>query len=77
MVECVKGGVCSGLLARRESAEMRDENQANEQRRLDLAGASKVDRGCVLERCQLLLCLVNTLTAAVNSTLDPRAESTR
>ena len=44
MRDCVQGGPCSGLLARRESAEMRDENQANEQRRLRPVGASEVDR---------------------------------
>jgi len=39
---CVEGGRCSGFLARWEGAEMRDENQANEQRRMRLAGSSKV-----------------------------------
>ena len=41
---CVEGGRYGRLLARWEGAEMKDKNQANEQRRMRLAGLRKVDR---------------------------------
>ena len=57
MREYLQGGACDETMAERRSAEMKDENQANEQRRIGLASLSKVDRVWVIE---LLLFLVRT-----------------
>lgn len=70
MREYLQGGACDETMAERRSAEMKDENQAIEQRRIGLASLSKVDRVWMIEL--LLLFLVRT--RSLGSPQRPTAE---